>query len=323
MKNIEEGKIKSVPEILEKLEKARSCFVRTIVDGDYLFNRLMTAYIAGGHILLEGVPGLAKTRAVKALAEIAGSDFSRIQFTPDLLPSDITGSMVFIPATGEFKVRKGPVFAGMVLADEINRSPAKVQSALLEAMEEHQVTIGDSTLKLPDNFFVIATQNPIEQDGTYRLPEAQTDRFLMRLDLDYPSARGEMEILDLHEKGEKTSPALFERLNPEDIASLAAAAGSVAVNEEIKKYIIDIVRETRKKNKYIEYGASPRASIGLMKCARIKAMLENRNWVLPEDVKELARDILRHRIIKSFEAEADGINSDAIIAAILGAVKTP
>jgi len=320
MKNEQEEIIQSV---LERVEKARQYFVRTIVDGDFLFRRLMTAYIAGGHVLIEGVPGLAKTRAAKALAEISGSDFSRIQFTPDLLPSDITGSMVFIPQAGEFTVRKGPVFAGIILADEINRAPAKVQSALLEAMEERQVTIGDTTLKLPDNFFVIATQNPIEQDGTYRLPEAQTDRFLMKLDLGYPSGEGEMEILNLHEKGEKEFPALFEKLYPEDISALSQAAEAVTVDEEIKKYIISIVRETRKKNKYIEYGASPRASIGIMKCVRITAMLENRKWVLPEDVKELAGDILRHRIIRSFEAEADGIDSDAVIKTILGTVKTP
>ncbi len=309
--------------ILARLDSAREYFNRTVIGGSHLFDRLITAYIAGGHVLLEGVPGLAKTRAAKAVSEIAGSDFSRIQFTPDLLPSDITGSMVFIPSSGEFTVRKGPVFAGVVLADEINRSPAKVQAALLEAMEERQVTIGESSFKLPDNFFVMATQNPIEQEGTYRLPEAQLDRFLMKLDLSYPSRANELEILSMHEKGEKEFPALSGKLYPDDIALLSEAAEGIIMKDEIKHYIVDIVRETRKKNRYIEFGASPRASIALMRCARIKALLERRGWVIPEDIKELAGDILRHRIIKSFEAEAEGTDSDAIISAILGSVKTP
>ena len=309
--------------IFEKLDKAKKYFLETVIDGEFLYNCLITAYIAGGHVLIEGVPGLAKTRAAKALSEITGADFSRIQFTPDLLPSDITGNLIFIPVTGEFTLRKGPVFSGLVLADEINRSPARVQSALLEAMEEKQVTIGESTFKLSDNFFVIATQNPIEQEGTYRLPEAQLDRFLMKLDIGYPSPDSELKILAIHDKDEKTFPMFKDKIIQEDIVKLSDAAENIILKDDIKKYIVDIVRETRKKNKYIEFGASPRASIGIMRCSRIKALLEKRKFVTPDDVKEIAPDILRHRIIRSFEAEAEGADSNIIISTILGAVRTP
>jgi MoxR-like ATPase len=309
--------------VFEKLDKAKKYFLETIIDGQLLYDRLLIAYITGGHVLVEGVPGLAKTRAAKALSEIMGADFSRIQFTPDLLPSDITGNLIFIPVTGEFALRKGPVFSGIVLADEINRAPARVQSALLEAMEENQVTIGESTLKLSSNFFVIATQNPIEQEGTYRLPEAQLDRFLMKLDIAYPSHDSELKILAMHDKEEKIFPRMKDKITQEDIAKLSEAAENIMLSDDIKKYIVDIVRETRKKNKYIEFGASPRASIGIMRCSRIKALLEKRKFVTPDDVKEIAPDILRHRIISSFEAEAEGADSNIIISTILGAVKTP
>ena len=323
MENRVDNSQDNLANIFEKLEKAKKYFLETIIDGEFLYNRLLTAYITGGHVLIEGVPGLAKTRAAKALSEIVGADFSRIQFTPDLLPSDITGNLVFVPVTGEFTVRKGPVFSGVVLADEINRSPARVQSALLEAMEERQVTIGESTLKLPDNFFVIATQNPIEQEGTYRLPEAQLDRFLMKLDIAYPSLDSELKILSMHDKEEKSFPKFKDKITQEEVAKLADAAENVILNDDIKKYIIDIVRETRKKNKYIEFGASPRASIGIMRCSRMKAFLEQRKFVTPDDVKEIAPDILRHRIIRSFEAEAEGADSNIIVSTILGSVKTP
>ncbi len=309
--------------IFDKLETAKKYFLDTVIDGEFIYNRFITAYIAGGHVLIEGVPGLAKTRAAKALSEIAGADFSRIQFTPDLLPSDIIGNLVFIPVTGEFTVRKGPVFSGIVLADEINRAPARVQSALLEAMEERQVTIGESTHKLSANFFVIATQNPIEQEGTYRLPEAQLDRFLIKIDLVYPSHDSELKILAMHDKEEKAFPKLKDKITSEDILKLSDAAENITLNDDIKKYIVDIVRETRKKNKYIEFGASPRASIGIMRCSRIKALLEKRKFVTPDDIKEIAPDILRHRIIRSFEAEAEGADANIIVSAILGAVKTP
>jgi MoxR-like ATPase len=315
--------IQDIAVIFEKLDKAKKYFLETVIDGESLYDRLITAYIAGGHVLIEGVPGLAKTRAAKALSEIAGVDFSRIQFTPDLLPSDITGNLIFIPVTGEFTVRKGPVFSGIVLADEINRSPARVQSALLEAMEEKQVTIGETTFKLSDNFFVIATQNPIEQEGTYRLPEAQLDRFLMKLDVSYPSPDSELKILAIHDKDEKTFPKFKDKIIQEDILKLSEAAENIMLKDDIKKYIVDIVRETRKTNKYIEFGASPRASIGIMRCSRIKALLEKRKFVTPDDVKAIAPDILRHRIIRSFEAEAEGADSNIIISTILGAVRTP
>jgi len=309
--------------VFEKLEKAKKYFLETIIDGELLYDRLIVAYIAGGHVLIEGVPGLAKTRTAKAIAEIVGADFSRIQFTPDLLPSDIIGNLVFIPVTGEFTVRKGPVFSGIVLADEINRAPARVQSALLEAMEERQVTIGESTHKLVENFFVIATQNPIEQEGTYRLPEAQLDRFLMKLDIAYPSPDSELKILAMHDKEEKEFPKIKDKITQEDVAKLSTAAENIILSDDIKKYIVDIVRETRRTNKYIEFGASPRASIGIMRCARIKALLENRKFVTPDDVKKIAPDILRHRIIRSFEAEAEGADSNIIVSTILGTVKTP
>jgi len=315
--------VDNIAAIFEKLDNAKKYFLETIIDGQLIYDRLLIAYLAGGHVLIEGVPGLAKTRAAKALSEIMGADFSRIQFTPDLLPSDITGNLIFIPATGEFALRKGPVFSGIVLADEINRSPARVQSALLEAMEERQVTIGESTHKLHDNFFVIATQNPIEQEGTYRLPEAQLDRFLMKLDISYPSHDSELKILAIHDKEEKTFPVFKDKITQEDVTRLSDAAENVMLSGDIKKYIVDIVRETRKKNKYVEFGASPRASIGIMRSARIKALLEKRKFVIPDDVKEIAPDILRHRIIRSFEAEAEGADSNIIISTILGSVKTP
>lgn len=318
IKKGEEGSLLS-----EKITFAENYFASVVIGGEKLFRRIITAYAAGGHILLEGVPGLAKTRAAKAVAEIAGTDFSRIQFTPDLLPSDITGNMVFLPQKGEFITRKGPVFAGVVLADEINRAPAKVQAALLEAMEERQVTIGDSTLSLPENFFVIATQNPIEQEGTYRLPEAQLDRFLMKLNLGYPAPDEEFSIISMHEKREREFPRFGKNLTLEDLRLLEEVSESIVVKDEIKKYIITIVRETRKKNIYIEYGASPRGSVGLFRCARINAFLENRKWVIPEDIKELAPDILRHRIITSFQAEAEGITADDVISSILDSVKIP
>lgn len=308
---------------LEKLEKGESWFSSVVADGRPLFQQLVTAYIAGGHLLLEGVPGLAKTRAAKAVASVFGGLFSRIQFTPDLLPSDITGNMVFIPSSGEFSVRKGPVFANVVLADEINRAPAKVQSALLEAMEEKQVTIGETSYKLPENFFVVATKNPIEQEGTYRLPEAQLDRFIMQVNLSYPTRETEFEVLLMHEQEEMEFPIFSHPFSGEEIRALACAGEKVTIKDNVKNYILDIVRESRTPNSYIEFGASPRASIALMKCAKIKALIDKRDWVLPEDIKELAYDVMRHRIVKSFKAEADRIDSDAIISSILKSVKTP
>jgi MoxR-like ATPase len=313
-----------------------------------MIDGLLLALIAGGHILLEGVPGLAKTLAVKSLAEITGLLFKRIQFTPDLLPADLTGTLVWEQATGKFLVRRGPVFAHVILADEINRAPAKVQSALLEAMEEHQVTIGETTYPLPDPFFVLATQNPIEHEGTYNLPEAELDRFLLKLLVRYPGPEEEIRILEGappiaggHEKPPALSPVLPASL----LETLRAAADSVRMDQGITKYIVSVVTATRpaaaraggprfsgeaggKAGKeglyqYISFGASPRAALALYRCCRIRALFEGRSFVSPEDVKLMALPVLRHRIVLSYEAEADGLDPDAVISRILAFVPVP
>ena len=302
---------------------------REMVDG------LLTAIIAGGHILLEGVPGLAKTLAVKSLAEITGLDFKRIQFTPDLLPADLTGTMIWEQSEGRFAVRRGPVFANIVLADEINRAPAKVQSALLEAMEEKQVTIGEASYPLPNPFFVLATENPIEHEGTYSLPEAELDRFLIKLMVVYPQPVEELEIVKnsasfsgiFADKGKPLSPVL----NNEVLTFLRATADSIHIDEEICKYIVSIVTATRPVAathndgvyRYVTFGASPRASIALYRCCRIQAMFEGRSFVTPEDVKTAALPVLRHRIVLSYEAEAEGMDADAVITRILSHVPVP
>ena len=309
--------------LYEVLKKAEADFEKDVIGGKSLFRKLLTSYLAGGHVLIEGVPGLAKTRAAKKLSTLFDTDFSRIQFTPDLLPSDITGNMVYRPSTGEFTVRKGPVFSGVLLADEINRAPAKVQSALLEAMEERQVTIGDNSHILPENFFVIATQNPIEHEGTYRLPEAQLDRFMMKLLLDYPEHDDEVRILDLHEAGNEEIGSPSVHIDSKTRSELITALKNVSVSDKIKKYIVSIVRATRKDSRYISFGSSPRGAVSILKCSRINAFLEGREWVLPDDVKEVAPDLLRHRIVLTFEAEADRIKSDNLIESILSSVEIP
>ena len=315
-----------------------------IVGQSEMINGLLISLIAGGHILLEGVPGLAKTLAVKSLAEITGLEFKRIQFTPDLLPADLTGTMIWEQARGSFSVRRGPLFANVILADEINRAPAKVQSALLEAMEEKQVTIGEDSLPLPDPFFVLATENPIEHEGTYSLPEAELDRFLMKLLVVYPQAVEELEIVKnsrplSYETANKAQP-LSPVLNGETLAFLRSTADSIHIDEEITKYIVSIVTATRPASqrktgevtgqskiegvyRYLSFGASPRASIALYKCSRIFAMFEGRNFVSPEDVKTVALPVLRHRIVLSYEAEAEGMDADAVIKRILGHVPVP
>ena len=310
---------------------------REMIDG------LLAALIAGGHILLEGVPGLAKTLAVKSLAEITGLDFKRIQFTPDLLPADLTGTMIWEQAKGSFSVRRGPVFANVILADEINRAPAKVQSALLEAMEEKQVTIGEASFALPSPFFVLATENPIEHEGTYSLPEAELDRFLMKLLVVYPQPLEELDIVknsaplaaDPAERGTPLSPVL----GGDALDFLRNTADSIHIDEEINKYIVSIVTATRPAStrpktegaksaadgvyRYVSFGASPRASIALYRCCRIFAMLEGRNFVSPEDVKTCAYPVLRHRIVLSYEAGAEGMDADAVIARILSHIPVP
>ncbi|MDR2597068.1 MAG: MoxR family ATPase [Treponema sp.] len=303
---------------------------REMIDG------LLASLIAGGHILLEGVPGLAKTLAVKCLAEITGLEFKRIQFTPDLLPADLTGTMIWEQAKGSFSVRRGPVFANIILADEINRAPAKVQSALLEAMEEKQVTIGETSFPLPDPFFVLATENPIEHEGTYLLPEAELDRFLMKLLVVYPQPVEELEIvrnsLLLSANSAKRSKPLSPVLSGEALVYLRNIADAIHIDEEVIKYIVSVVTATRPVSagqpaegvyRYISFGASPRASIALYRCSRIFAMFNGRTFVSPEDAKEAALPVLRHRIVLSYEAEAEGMDADAVITRILNHIPVP
>jgi MoxR-like ATPase len=328
----------------------RNEMARRISGQKEMVDGLLTALVAGGHILLEGVPGLAKTLAVKSLAEITGLEFKRIQFTPDLLPADLTGTMIWEQANGKFSVRRGPVFANVILADEINRAPAKVQSALLEAMEEKQVTIGEETHPLPDPFFVLATENPIEHEGTYTLPEAELDRFLMKLLIFYPKPEEELDIVKnsplFSSPSSNKRTALTAVLNKEKLTLLRNAADSIHIDEDISKYIVSVVTATRPTStrqvlaelqqrtesaktdtesvyRYVSFGASPRASIALYRCSRILAMFEGRNYVSPEDVKTAAFPVLRHRIVLSYEAEAEGMDADAVITRILNHVPVP
>jgi MoxR-like ATPase len=300
---------------------------KVVVGQKTLVNRLVVALFCRGHILLEGVPGLAKTTAISTLAKALNVKFQRIQFTPDLLPSDLVGSRIFNPTENSFYVKKGPIFANFILADEINRSPAKVQSALLEAMQEKQVTIGDNTFKLDDIFFVMATQNPIEQEGTYPLPEAQIDRFLLKTVIDYPKEEEEMQIIDQSENYQKAK--VEQVLDAGDITELQELANSVYADIAIKTYIKDIVFASRNHDKIpqlknlVAYGASPRASIGLLIASKAVAMLNGRAYVIPEDVKEIAMDVLRHRIIPTYEAEADGVKSEDVVKILLGSVRVP
>ena len=296
-----------------------------------LLERLVVALLAGGHVLIEGVPGLAKTRAVRSIALALDLPFRRIQFTPDLLPADLTGTQVYRPNTGTFDVRTGPIVASVVLADEINRAPAKVQSALLEAMQEGQVTVGDRTIALPDPFWVLATQNPIDHEGTYPLPEAQLDRFLMKLHVDYPDRAAELALLDLGALRREPDPAAATGFGPAEVVALRAAARAIRVAPPVREYAVDLVRATRdpatagldKLAPLIERGASPRASLGLVACARAHALICGRHFATPHDVKSLARDVLRHRVIPSYEADAEGLGPDHLIGQILDHVPVP
>jgi MoxR-like ATPase len=306
-----------------------------VVGQTALVDGLLIGLLAGGHVLVEGVPGLAKTTAVRTLAQALGLGFHRIQFTPDLLPGDVVGTPVYVPAEHRFEVRRGPVFAPVVLADEINRAPAKVQSALLEAMEERQVTIGEETLRLPDPFLVMATQNPIDLEGTYPLPEAQVDRFLLKLTVGYPSADEEREIV-ARDRGE---PACARAVtDAEELRELRVRTREVHVAEAVRDYAVRLVRATREPGLSgarlpgpeerpaagaLQLGASPRASIFLVRAARARALLDGRDFATPHDVKRVAPDVLRHRVLLSYEAEADGVAPDAVIEALLGAVETP
>jgi MoxR-like ATPase len=344
-----------IAEAGELLQRARTELAKRIMGQAEMIDGLLMALIAGGHILLEGVPGLAKTLAVRSLAEITGLQFKRIQFTPDLLPADITGTLMWEQNTGKFTVRRGPVFANVILADEINRAPAKVQSALLEAMEERQVTIGETTYPLPDPFLVLATQNPIEHEGTYALPEAQLDRFLLKLLIRYPQRDEEVRILELQPGGRKNEgafPPLAPVLGPSFREVLDAASSGVRIDRRIIEYLVSVTAATRPPAqrtpgpqtaegfgfrsgegdrrqteeglyRYIAFGASPRASIALYRCCRIRALFEGRAFVTPEDVKAAALPVLRHRIVLSYEAETDGLDTDGVISRILALVPVP
>jgi len=325
--------IKKINEEIEKesiiVQTLTGEIAKAIVGQNYLVNRLLVGLLANGHILIEGVPGLAKTYAVRTLAQAIKAKFQRIQFTPDLLPADIVGTMIYNQRTSEFTVSKGPIFANLILADEINRTPPKVQSALLEAMQERQVTIGEETFKLEDPFLVLATQNPIEQEGTYPLPEAQVDRFLLKVKITYPSKEEEREIVErIALKGE---PEINPVVSLKSIINSRELCKKIYIDKKIKDYILDLVFATREPEKYrlsdlkglIRFGASPRASIYLTTTARALAFLKRRGFVIPEDIKELAPDILRHRIILTYEAEAEEITTDDVVQKILAGVEVP
>ncbi len=302
---------------------------KVIIGQRHLIDNLLIALLADGHILLEGVPGLAKTLSIKTLSQIIDVDFSRIQFTPDLLPADLIGTLIYSQKSEDFIVKKGPIFANFILADEINRSPAKVQSALLEAMQERQVTIGESTIKLPEPFLVMATQNPIEQEGTYPLPEAQVDRFMLKVLVDYPKKEEERQIIRLNLSQQFPKPE--SKVSAEQILKARKVVKDIHLSDKIENYILDIVFATRYPENYklddikplIRYGASPRASIYLALAAKTKAFMEHRAFVLPDDIKSIAFEVLRHRIGLTYEAEAENINTDDIVTEILNKVEVP
>lgn len=325
-----------IKELNEKIQR-ESAFIdlitmemdKVIVGQKYMTERLLIGLLSNGHILLEGVPGLAKTLAINSLASCIDAGFSRIQFTPDLLPADLIGTMIYNQKKEEFTVRKGPIFSNFILADEINRAPAKVQSALLEAMQEKQVTIGDQTFKLPEPFLVLATQNPIEQEGTYTLPEAQVDRFMLKVVITYPNKEDERKIISQNVTG--TFPKVNKILKPEEILKAREVVREVYMDEKIERYIIDIVFATRSAKDYklekiaplISYGGSPRASISLALASKAYAFIKRRGYVIPEDVRAVCNDVLRHRVGLTYEAEAENITSENIIAEILNAVEVP
>ncbi len=321
----------------EKVQK-ESAFIKdlkaqikkVIIGQEYLIDRLMVGILANGHILIEGVPGLAKTLSVNVLSQSIDTRFQRIQFTPDLLPADLLGTLVYNPKDGQFTTKKGPIFSNIILADEINRAPAKVQSALLEAMQEKQVTIGQSSFVLEEPFMVMATQNPIEQEGTYPLPEAQVDRFMLKLKIDYPSKEEELQIIRLMAQTNKQIK-LNPVVHPQTILKARSVVDEIYVDEKIEKYILDIVFATRDPQAYnlpglsdmIHYGASPRASIYLIMCAKAYAFMQGRGYVTPQDVKSIGMDVLRHRVIVSYEAEAEGKTSEDIIRNIFDEIEVP
>ena len=329
-----ENEIETCKKIVEACRKEAG---KRLIGQDQLVDDILMAIVAGGHVLLEGVPGLAKTLTVKTFSEILGLDFKRIQFTPDLLPADVTGTLIYEQNKGTFTVRKGPIFSNIILADEINRAPAKVQSAMLEAMEERQITIGEETYKLPDSFFVLATQNPVEQEGTYNLPEAELDRFLMKLIVNYPTAENEIEIVK--SCGKAPQIPVNRIISEETLKIMRMLADKVTCDEKLVEFIVSILTVTRPdashKNqnsgignssditRYINFGASPRAGISMLQCAKVHALFEGRGFVLPEDIKAVALNVLRHRIVLSYEAAADNITADEIISRILSFIPVP
>ncbi len=325
-----------IQEINAKIEQ-ESAFIQKLMDEmrqvivgqNYMVERLLIGLLADGHILLEGVPGLAKTMTVKTISATIKADFQRIQFTPDLLPADIVGTMIYDQKTGAFNPKHGPIFANMILADEINRSPAKVQSALLEAMQERQVTLGEKTYLLPTPFLVLATQNPIEQEGTYPLPEAQVDRFMLKLSVGYPEKEEELEIMRRMTRA--TVPTVKAIVSPAEIEKAKRAVFDVYIDPKVENYIVDIVFATRQPSEYglddlkelISYGASPRASIYLSKAAKAHAFLQRRGYVTPEDVRSIGLDVLRHRVIPTYEAEAEEISAEDIVRKVLNKIEVP
>ncbi|MBL4637003.1 MAG: AAA family ATPase [Kofleriaceae bacterium] len=319
-----------IEEIQQDFNTLKAEISKVLVGQEDMLHKLLLGLLAGGHVLLEGVPGLAKTLVISTLAKATDAEFSRIQFTPDMLPGDVTGTQVYNPREGSYAAKKGPIFANLVLADEINRAPAKVQAALLEAMQEHQVTLGDETFKLASPFLVLATQNPIEQEGTYPLPEAQLDRFMMKLIIDYPTKEEEVKILD-----RMASNAALPKINAvmelEKVLRARKAVDQIMVADKVKHYVVDVVAATRNPTaegipqlaNMLENGASPRASINLIKLAKANALLAGRDFISPHDVKQIAKEVLRHRIMISYEAEAQGKSADDIIDIILDNVEVP
>ncbi len=330
---MESTDIRNITDVIKKEGSILSSLInemgKVIVGQKHLIERLLIGILANGHILLEGVPGLAKTLSVMTMAKAMKIKYQRIQFTPDLLPADLIGTLIYNPRSGEFTTKKGPLFSNIILADEINRAPAKVQSALLESMQERQVTIGDKTFKLDDPFLVLATQNPIEQEGTYPLPEAQVDRFMLKLNIDYPSKSEEREILERMAVTE-TNIKVNAVISPGDIKRLRSVVDQIYIDDKIKDYIVDLVIATREPGKYnldldefIEYGASPRATIYLTIASKAYAFLKGRGYVTPQDVKSIGMDVLRHRVILTYEAEAEEMTSEKVIQNIFDNIEVP
>ena len=322
------GSIAAQKETVAKIKDEMS---KVVVGQEKLVDRLVLALITGGHILLEGVPGIAKTLSCNTFAKTLGLDFRRISFTPDLLPADVVGTLIYSPKTGEFTPKKGPVFTNILLADEINRAPAKVQSALLESMQERQVTIGDETYRLPDPFLVLATQNPIEQEGTYPLPEAQVDRFMFKCLVSTPDTADERRIMQRFAEGD-AKPSAAQVCRPEDLAALRSALANVYCDEKVGDYILDIVFATRGEGGFkglddlkglVQFGASPRATLAINLAARANALVHGRAYATPQDVKEIVHDVLRHRVLLTYEAEAENVTSDDVVGRILDAVPVP